>query len=429
MPKFQKEIVRSGFYVVNSDKGKKVQLITPERLNHWSSQMEKMREAGLDITAPAMHTKKAVPEDRQDPARWSHSDEGSKSNYGFWESPSITDSQSDSGNPVKALSAVIDVPLQKDAEKVGNTVKSTSVCVVPEFIDGKGRIWKDVITHIYVGNDTIEPNQKNFKELGNAEIISMSNYWEMNAATNQELAQHLLETDYGNPATEQVTRTGDDLVQLLASVAGVYIPRGTSAAELPEALQLALKQKELSEQNRDGGTVDKPPKDAYLTQVPVVMSNNQNTQNPAQTNPNPVEVSPEIILSHPEFIKQQQQTQGLLMSATNGKKDELTRRLTALRQRGIVTDEQLKVFKENVDQITMSFDSDNNPVPSPIEYQIQALEAVQIPMPPNTPMTLMANQQEGGDYIIQGQQPHAATQMTAERADEIADALLGQTTV
>ena len=73
-----------------------------------------------------------------------------------------------------------------------------------------------------------------------------------------------------------------DFYDMLKSVAGISIPEGTPDEYLKSALMAALKQKQLSESDRDGGTVTNPPKNSQKHEVPVVMSVNQT---PATTTP------------------------------------------------------------------------------------------------------------------------------------------------
>jgi len=430
--KFEKQILTEGLYVVGDGKGgRKVELITSDRLKHWADQHKKMIQAGLDVTAPAIHNPKAIPENKTDPKRWSAT-EGSKSNYGFWESISATELLDESGAPVMALNGVLDVPREEDASRIGKTVKSTSIYAVPEFIDGNGNIWKDVLTHIYVGNSTIEPGQKNFLPVREGELaVAMSH--RLPIAMSEFNIPGLMEGD--------IEANSEDLWEMLEKVAGLAVPRGISPELLPQALLAALKQKQLSEAHREGGTVSKPPSKSQLHEVPVVMSTNQQSNGAVQQTAAPGPVKTEVIppdnktseaVSMSQFQDVQQQNSGLLTYITGNKKTELKNRLALLRQRNIISDDEtFKNFIQKVDGITsMSFDDQNQVIPTIVESQISALEAVRVPMPTNQPIVAMATQDAGGNFVIQPNPTPVTdpgTDVTEERASSIVDALMGGT--
>jgi len=416
--KFEKQILTEGLYVTGDGKGgRQVQLIDRNRIKHWTEQHYEMRKDGLNIPAPELHDPKAVPTTAMG---------GSKSNFGFWEEMSLVDSTDSEGNSVKALNGILDVPVDDDAKRIGKSVKETSIYAVPEFIDGTGKVWKDVLTHVAVVTKPIEPGQKNFVPLDGALALSMSH--RLPISMDMNMMSQILDDGDANP---------DDLYQMLEQVAGISIPRGTSPDELQRALLAALAQKKLSEQARDGGTVTKPPKDSQLHEVPVVMSNN-NSAVPVEAGTTPVTVT-EPPATEPtktvtvEMSHLQQQNSGLMTYITEQKKSELKNRLAQLRHRGIISDENMfNNFNTQIESITsMSFGDDHKATPSPVELQIGALEMVQIKLPDNQPMVAMATQDSGGNFVIQPNPVPATsnTQLTDERADEIVNMIMGTTSV
>lgn len=427
--KFDKEILRAGLHVTGDGKGgRRVELITPSRIKHWVDQRQRMTEAGIDLLpAPAVHDPKAVPESSKDQEdkRWSQTETGKQKNYGFWENLSLVDTVDDQGLPTKGLAGTIDVPLQKDAEEVGKTVKSTSI-YAKDFLDGKGNIWKDVLTHIYVGNNTIENGQKNFKPIPVEE--------EGHLATS--MAHQVTEMSEVNNILDEPQANPDDLYDMLEKVAGIAIPEGTSPKDLSRALLAALRQKQLDDQGRDGGTVNKPPSNSLVNQVPVVMSQQQQNGSAQNADPNktpepkPAETK---TVAMADFQQLQDTNSGLVEVALGAKRGDLLKRLGNLRRLGVIgSDEELKSYADKVGEITsMSFDDEKQLVPTAVEHQITALEGVKIPMPDSKPIVAMATQNEQGDFVIQPGVlpqggPEGFEEVTEERADEIVNNILGK---
>jgi hypothetical protein len=435
--KFTKQVVTPGFYVVNSPDGKrKVQFITQKRINHWATQQKKMQEEGILIPAPDYHNKFGpVKNNSEDQEKVS----GSKNNYGFWSDFNVVPAKDDNDNPVldtegnqiPALEAVVDVPLDDDVKRIGNTVKETSI-VAKNFLDGDGKLWEDVITQVAICTDAIEKGQKNFVPVEEGELaIAMSHRLPI------QMSIGALEQELNEPAT-----VGGDLFSLLEKVAGIIIPNDTSPAELVRNLISALKQKEHSDKHSAGGTVTNPPSNSHLHEVPVVMSVNQNGNNggaaqngggtqTAQTTESqqqPQLVDAEVIMSHPAFKQVQGQNQGLLNTLTKSKRTELKNRVRNLRRLGVIgTDDLLTQYEKDIDEFQMSFDDESNPVTGIVESRIEALEQVQIPMPSNPPEIHMA-QENDGKYVIQNNPTPSQNNgpVTQSRADEILDGMFGQ---
>lgn len=431
MPKFTKEILTEGLYVTGDGKGgRQVSFIPKERIDHWATQHKAMVEAGLKIPAPEMHA------DDEDPNKYII-DHGSKSNFGFWEQLSLGVKE-ENGVELTTLNGLIDVPNQTDADKIGTSVQETSIYAKDEFIDGTGKVWKDVLVHIAPCVKPIEPGQKNFAPVGEgATAIAMSHRIAMNMGDVNEM----LESDEVASA---------DLQTMLASVAGISIPDGVSLSQLEQALLAALRQKQLSEQNGEGGSVTKPPKDSIVSQVPVVMSRNTN-QGANNSAPNSIPPTPAIPATQPaasggggtgEVIppdsatatamsQLENQNQGLIAVATNGKKKELMNRLNVLRQRGLVNDDALyQELATSINGITaMAFDDQHQPIETNVEIQLGAMEKIKIPMPANSPMVAMSQADDNGNYVIQQNPlPTQSNQApSAERHKEIMDQIFNQT--
>jgi len=389
--KLKKRILTSGFHFVGDKKGgRKAVYISPSRINHWVSQHNKMREKGLNIPAPEYHATE------ENPNKY-FKRQGSKSNYGFWDK--LETSVDENGHVT--LEGIIDSKNETDANKLGNTVRETSVFSENKFIDGDGGEWEDVLTHIACVTKPIEAGQKNFEPVHDFDqSISMSH------AVSMDLE------GIGKLITEE-EKAGTELVTLLRTVAGLEVPVSCSKQDLEEYLIIALKQKQLSELSVDGGTVDKPPKNSETNEVPVVMA--QQTQTPASTpavDPNvstpavPVEMSQgktgEVIPpdSKIDAVVMSQHT-GMMNHLESERKSQASSRLKNLVARGIVKDQNTaKSYQTQIDAIQMSFDENGKPVRSAIEMTLDNLDQIQISMPENAPSVSMASD-ENGQIVIQ----------------------------
>jgi hypothetical protein len=408
MPKFEKQILTPGMYVVSDSKGQRhAKVITKERINHWVQQHNEMKKAGLNVPAPAFHDQKAVPGS-------SHS---SKDNFGFWE----TLKQDDSGR----LVGVIDVPVEADADKIGKTVKETSIFAVPKFVDGLGREWNDVITHIACCTTPIEPGQENFKPAPDGMTVAMSH--RIISMGVDDFASTLtgnvndLEDDPGQSATPMLNTT--DVFVLLEKVAKIKLPPNTPNEEFQEALVAALLQKQLSEgNNSNGGTVLKPPPKSEISEVPVVMSVNQQNGG-AQVQQNLVDV--ETVMSHPAFKSIQSQNQGMLSLFTNSLKSDLKGRISKLRQRNIINDAAKAGYEQEVDSIQMAFNADGSPVSPLVQSKIEALESVVVANNVTNPVIAMASD-VNGQLQIEANKTLNSGSVDENRADEIVNGLLAK---
>lgn len=147
MAKFKKKVLEPGTY--QSPDGEIV--ITPERINHWVNSFHKMKEAGLKIPTPWGHQSKANPDYEE------REFNESKYNAGFLENFE----KDDKG----ALIAIVDVPREEDADRVGTVVQEVSPQVETAWKDGKGRVWEDVITHLAFVTHPVVPGQDNFESI------------------------------------------------------------------------------------------------------------------------------------------------------------------------------------------------------------------------------------------------------------------------
>jgi len=135
--KFWKELIREGRWInakagftLQGDRG---------RLAQWARNFHEMADAGIRVPVP-----------------WGHSYDP-RDNAGFVEEIELRDG---------GLWARLNVPNEDDAAKVGATVRAVSVSVNPNFIDGSGRSWGEVIEHVALTNYPVVTDQGDFIQAG-----------------------------------------------------------------------------------------------------------------------------------------------------------------------------------------------------------------------------------------------------------------------
>lgn len=165
MAKFIKKVLKAGRYTVNTlDKNdpRKEEVFPPERLQHFAEQYNEMQEAGLKVPSPWSH-------DSNSPVLKESQLANSKNNAGWWKL--FIDKDGD-------LAGEVDIPLKGDSSKIGTTVKEVSPLIRKRYIDGTGRVWDDIVTHVALVTHPIQPGQDEFKPIAtNDEVaIAMSAY-------------------------------------------------------------------------------------------------------------------------------------------------------------------------------------------------------------------------------------------------------------
>ena len=238
MPKFVKEIVREGKFLVSTAGGsRKEKSFTKDDLSKYAGTGKDMLQAGLKIPAPRQHTLDAKPEiEEADP------DNGYE-NLGYWNDFYV--SKDEDGK--YALYGVLDAPGDPEdsttpAGKISRTVKDTSICL-HDFQDGLGRSWKDAIWHVALPAHPIEPGQKNFVPLPDEyEVITMS---------------------------QMVTKV--DLYKLLTALSecGVSLPSDTTDDNFMDRLYVAVTQKA---NGSDKDSLRSKPKNSKVETYPIMMS-------------------------------------------------------------------------------------------------------------------------------------------------------------
>ncbi len=130
--RFRKDCIPVGAWVLPD--GRKLD-VTAQRMDRWIASHKAMRVAGIRIPFPVDHSNKSA------------------DNWGF-----VEDLQRE-GN---TLYAVLDVPRADEASKLGTTIREVSISVDPNYRDGTGKEWGEVIRHVAPCTEPVVSGQENF---------------------------------------------------------------------------------------------------------------------------------------------------------------------------------------------------------------------------------------------------------------------------
>lgn len=144
---FEKELLRVGRWAHPA--GKFVLDVTRERLARWVEGFRRMAARGIRVPVPYGHSYDA------------------RDNAGFVREMRVEGDR---------LVGVLDIPRDDDAARLGATATAVSVSVNPDFVDGSGERFGEVIEHVAVTNYPIVSGQENFVPLadeGRAEVVRL----------------------------------------------------------------------------------------------------------------------------------------------------------------------------------------------------------------------------------------------------------------
>ena len=133
----EKEVIRPGCYWYRDEATgiPRKLVVTPELTRYWHEQGNAMLSAGLTIPVPCEHdfdTHPMTPADKL------------KNNAGWVKEYRLSDGKGGSGN---RLFSVVDIQDEGVAKKLPGTIRWTSPWI-NTFTDGKGKEWKNVISHL-----------------------------------------------------------------------------------------------------------------------------------------------------------------------------------------------------------------------------------------------------------------------------------------
>jgi hypothetical protein len=145
MPLLQKEIIAPDEY--HTPEG--VVRATPARIRHWFRQGQRMLAKRLQIPLPWEHQDGAKPKRPEERLA-----DQARNNTGFLRRYFL--------DRDGRLWGLLDIPDPKTAEHVARDVKYVSPEIDPEFTDGDGQVWHDVITHLAITPRPVAHRQSPF---------------------------------------------------------------------------------------------------------------------------------------------------------------------------------------------------------------------------------------------------------------------------
>lgn len=381
MAKFVKPVVKAGKYVVSTPNGGRAEAtLTVDRMAKWVDAFNRLKAKGYRTPAPFDHLLEASPF-RVGQAMNVPADK----NGGFWNRLWL-DGETLMGeleSPGKASDH------NSPASKVGTTVKETSVYAVPKWKDGTGEEYEEVLSHIALVVNPIEPGQANFQPVEGI-ALAMSQHIESGSDTRQPAANGDEGADYddmddddANPGSDQGGIVKQIVKTLRDAEIGIDLPDDTNETNVLERLLVAARQKCVAKpqqqqqqppqppQPKPAPSLKKPPEGAVKEPTGVTMST---TPNP---NPTP---SPEhaLLMSQVEALKAQNaQLTGLLMGSEANAR---AARIAGLLQSGRITKEYAdKFLTPHLAGFQMSFGADGKPAKHVLDSLLEAVEAMPAP--------------------------------------------------
>jgi hypothetical protein len=414
--RFKKTIVTEGNHLVSiPGGGRKLVRITSSDLKQWAETGTAMLMAGLKIPAPWKHDLTATPvevgNDGSPPVPYE--------NAGFWEQ--LVVGVTSTGKA--CLEGILEAPGDETdprtpAYQVGNLVRDTSIYARPEFIDGKGRVWRNAPLHIAVCHNPIEAGQENFQPLVGDQAIAMSQI------------------------VDSLDASIDNLLSLLPKI-GVTLPEGTTEQNLLERLTTALTALTASGDG-PGGTsnpLTRPVKGSEYVPMPIVMAVDEtqldailaaNIVNPLTKKPFAKEdFKGEHMVPKTELDKISQVAAMMSQQAQAAAHSAYEARVKALVDKQVITPEYANTkLSPLFAGIAMNNGSFSNPG---LDLTLDALEAIQAPASkpttvPGIPLFMAASAPQGSTSPSNPLDiPDGDSELSAEEADKIVKGILACT--
>lgn len=156
----KKTILSVGSYYATQPDGSRIlTTVDKKKLDAYAETFGKMKAAGLATPAPFKHDWGAVPI----PKDSSFTD--SRNNGGFWQEMKVEGDD---------LVGVLDPGSSPDAAKIGDTIREVSPAILDKWMDGLGRVWDNVLTHVALVVKPVIPGQDNFTKLPAEAVAAMS---------------------------------------------------------------------------------------------------------------------------------------------------------------------------------------------------------------------------------------------------------------
>ena len=256
MAKITKTVARKGVFSVKASDGTyRAEPITPDRLQKWAETANTMIGKGIKIPAPYAHydqdgkapspvilgkSSELIDPTTNKPIGWR-----SDLNAGFWE-----DFQVDGDE----LKATLDVP-DKDADKIGSTIKETSIYVDPSYKDGNGDSYEEPLLHVALVTHGRDMGQPNFEVDGSPSKVAMSFALSNEIGAQDSSLQNAIET-----------------LRLL----GMNLPEDTNEENFIERIVVAGGQMAADKATAENDSVTTPPPGSEVKPPTVAMSKETN---------------------------------------------------------------------------------------------------------------------------------------------------------
>lgn len=289
MPYFKKEIGRPGTYRVRDRISKKRRAVklNAARLQRWANGHKEMVGKGLQIPAPFRHDPEA------EPVRFDgdSQDVDSFNNGGWWKKVWWDDSVDNGPGKEKGrLYGRLFVPSEDDAAKIRDgRIRSVSPLAKPEWEDGDGNTFKDVMTHIGLVTHPVQSDQESFvvssekatEEQPAAIALSLGDYVISNndsagSRVNEEwfavdeVGEGMeLELDKVNASSMTVSK----VIKMLGDLKPpIVLPADTNGGNFLERLTSALVQIHATQSKDEDNQITEPGKNSKEEPPPIAMA-------------------------------------------------------------------------------------------------------------------------------------------------------------
>ena len=321
MAVFKKKIVTPQVYNANAifEGKRKPTAVTRGRIKSTAKTANEMLEAGFKIPAPLVHKDKdgIIPKPLKDEEEGSWN---SGINAGYWKGFEVD--PEDGG-----LIGLVEIPDEEIAKKMGKTITETSWLQLPEWTDGDGKVWKDVLWHVALQDaHSVEKDQENFEptqdqELALAMAISMADAIDETPA------------DQGKNNAALASK----VVKQLSEKLDIDLPEDTNESNILDRLLTVLTAIKHEEEEED---LTQQPEGTESPSSPIAMADN----------PKPDEKND----AEQALIKKK--TDSILSTYLTLTKASLKEKIKGLIKKGIIGKKMAEDWSQRVDAVAMSLD-------------------------------------------------------------------------
>ncbi len=384
MAKFQKNILEVGTYQSPDGEVK----VTTDRLRHWSKSFARMKESNIGV-----------------PVSWDHNDDPAKSTpiqfsstrrrrrpaagtVGYLESFDVSDDG-------QSATIALDIPRTEDADKVKHNLAMVSPVLFESWKDGRGENHKDCITHVDLVQHPVDNSQTEFEpviacsfrmglDTGKPVTYRMAEHEESDDEDKPEKSEN--PEDDSSHEEEADTTDDDRLKRIKEGLFGmdIVLSEDTNTDNFMEHLEQAI----LTASAMGGDEEMEIGTEGLDATAPQSVG-----------------------LGNSPFAK----------FASNQHRAQVNIRLSTLLEQGRCTPAEYKDKIVQLKAIRLSLDTEGNHVPSQLESWIESRESVPEGTFWDSDRRTRMSQLEVMPH------PESTGEFTNERADEVADEILGKT--